>query len=185
MERNSALRTGLFRLRLLETQMANNYLQFCITVPFRARKELTWFEKTMAQLSVAIIIEQQKNTKSQLAKSRETQALLKRFNDEGWDFVDMQFERTKPSASSPHSAVTIYAEEVGEAEQVAAVLEAYLQKFHPTDVLTFSWAHTCSKMRSDNFGGGAAVVAATGSKFIDAQNWASDLASKFMASSPG
>ncbi len=165
--------------------MADNYLQFCITVPFKARNELTWFEKTMAQLSVAVIVEQWKDKKSPLAQSRETQALLKRFNDEGWDFIDMQFEITKPSPTSSHGSVTLYAEECANPKQVAAVLEAYLRRFHPTGVLTFSWAYTCSKMRSDNFGGGAAVVTADGSKIIDALDWAEDLAAQFMASTTG
>ncbi len=93
----------------------------------------------------------------------------------------MQFEITKPTLASRYGSVALYAEECGNPSQVAAVLEAYLKRFNLTGVLTFSWAYTCSKMRSDNFGGGAAVVTAEGSKFIDAQDWASDLAAKFMA----
>lgn len=167
-----------------EKVMADNYLQFCIAVPFNAHAESKWFEKTMVQLSVAVIVENWKSKKSPLAKGSETKALLKRFNDEGWDFVDFQIDIAKPSSEFPHGRVIIFADECGNPQHVAPVLEAYLQKFNPTGVLTFGWAYTCSKMRSDQFGGGAAVVTATGSQFIDAQDWASDIAAKFMASAP-
>jgi hypothetical protein len=164
--------------------MADNYLQFCITVPFNAHAESKWFEETMVQLAIAVIVEQWKNKKSPLAKSSETKALLKRFTEETWEFVDFQFDITKPSPEFPCGRVIIFSDECGNPHQVAAVLEAYLQKFQPKGVLTFSWAYTCSKMRSDQFGGGAAVITAEGSKFIDALDWASDLAAKFMASTP-
>lgn len=164
--------------------MADNYLQFSLCVPFTGPTQGIWFEKTMAQLAAAVSVEQWKDKTSPLPKSADVKALLKRFSGESWEYVDFEFSVSKPSPAFPHGEVTIYAEECGSPEQVAVVLEVYLKRFQPRGVLTFSWAYTCSKMRVDQFGGGAAFVTADGTKVLDAQDWASDLASKFRASSP-
>jgi transposase len=51
-----------------------------------------------------------------------------------------------------------------------------LKLFAPTGVITFTWACTCSKMRVDEFSGGAAVVTAKGTTFMDAESWAAEQA---------
>ena len=53
-----------------------------------------------------------------------------------------------------------------------------LEKFHEEGSLSFSWAVTCSKMRSGEFGGGAAFVTAKTIKFIDTASWAEEQAEK-------
>ena len=68
--------------------------------------------------------------------------------------------------------VRLYAEESGSADQVAAFIQAYLQKFDVKGVRWFSWAYSSSKMEVDGFGGGAVVITSTDVKFFDAQTWA-------------
>ena len=49
--------------------------------------------------------------------------------------------------------------------------QAYLQECDPAGVVTVEWANSCSKMRPDGFGGGAAVVTATEVEYITTHEW--------------
>lgn len=51
------------------------------------------------------------------------------------------------------------------------LLEMYLEKFEIDQPITMSWATTCSKSRVDAFGGGAAVIRRTGTKWMNTSQW--------------
>ncbi len=162
--------------------MANNYLQFSLSVPLKTKAELSWAAKTLAAITRLFDSPGELDEK----RARALGPLGRRIIDERWDYLDFQWsiEPTRDDADGV-GALWLYAEESGNPDQVAVVLEAFLKKFRLTGVITFSWAYTCSKLRVNEFGGGAAVVIATGTKFLDSQSWAEDLASKFVASSQG
>lgn len=153
--------------------MANNYLQFALSFPLKTRAEQQWCEKTMNALTELLECDaEDPEEKQQLAK--ELGALGYIVLSEGYDFIDFEFSI---SATEMH----IYAEESGTPELVAAFLQQYLEKFQPEGSLWFAWATTCSKMRSGEFGGGAAFVTATSIKFLDTHAWAEELAAKLAA----
>lgn len=54
--------------------------------------------------------------------------------------------------------VWFYAEEGGEPDVVVAMIQALQDYFEDDRKHVFSWAYTCSKMRVDEFGGGAAGI---------------------------
>lgn len=160
--------------------MANSYLQFSLLVPLKSEAELRWVAKTLASITKLF-----DDGELDERRARALGPLGKRIIAEAWDAFDAQWslEPTRNDAEGV-AALWIYAEEAGQPEHVAAVLEAFLQKFRPTGVITFSWAYTCSKLRPGEFGGGAALVTADGTKMLDAQSWAEDLAAKFVNATP-
>jgi|GEM_PF-5929575 len=50
-------------------------------------------------------------------------------------------------------------------------LQAALKHFQNDEVLGFTWASTCSKMRIDEFDGGGVVFAAKNAKWINSHSW--------------
>lgn len=160
--------------------MADNYLQFSLLVPLKTRAELTWCAKTLAALTKLF-----DNGEVDEKSARALGPLGRRIIDEQWEYLDFQFsiEPTRTD-SEGIGALWIYAEEAGQPEQVAAVLEAFPKKFRPRETIVFSWAYTCSKLRPGEFGCGAALVTPDGTKMLDAQSWAEDLAAKFVNAAP-
>ena len=61
-------------------------------------------------------------------------------------------------------AVVIYADDDGDVEAAAAIVEVFLRKFAPDKCVTFTWSVSCDSPRINEFGGGACLVCATGSK---------------------
>ena len=51
--------------------------------------------------------------------------------------------------------VCIYTEENCDLEALGDLLVCFLEKFRPNEVISFQYAHTCSKPRPGEFGGGA------------------------------
>jgi len=71
-----------------------------------------------------------------------------------------------------NKTVWLNSEENADLERIVDVLCEFQNCFKLTDAITFSWAHTCSKPRLDEFGGGAVVVKNGKDYWIDAQQWA-------------
>lgn len=160
--------------------MANNYLQFSLLVPLKTKAELRWVAKTLTALTRLFESPGEFDEK----RARALGPLGRRIIEERWDYLDLQWSIEPAHDDADVGAVWIYAEQSGNPDQVAVVLEEYLKKFNPTGVVTFSWAYTCSKLRVNEFGGGAAVVTSEGTKTLDAQSWAEDLAAKFVNTAP-
>lgn len=65
----------------------------------------------------------------------------------------------------------IYGELSGNPDHVAAFAQMFLKKFRPDDAFAMSWGTTCSKMRIDEFGGGAIFVTADKVEWMNAWTW--------------
>lgn len=52
----------------------------------------------------------------------------------------------------------LYSEEGCDLDTVAAILASYQEKYNLTAPIILEWANTCSKMRTDGFGGGAVAI---------------------------
>jgi len=65
----------------------------------------------------------------------------------------------------------IYSEVCGNVEALAVLLQEYLRRFDPECCIEIEWANTCSTMRAGEFGGGACVVRATGTKWHLVAQW--------------
>jgi hypothetical protein len=160
--------------------MADHYQQFSLAFPLRTNEEKEWCIRTMDRLATLVDSGLDGSPEARMKLVSELGDLGRRFLDEEWDFCDFEWsvEPVELDVGGCAAEMWIHADESGDPDQVAAFLQAYLQKFNPNDSLWFSWAYTCSKMRVNEFGGGAAVVTADAIKLIDAQRWALDQAMK-------
>jgi hypothetical protein len=159
--------------------MANNFLQFSLSVPLKTLAEKSWCAETLTAFTTLLDLQgSDEDSEAQAKLVAQLGDLGKRVLDEGWYFASFEWsiDDANPKTTDSVAEVWISAEESGDPDQVVAFLQAYLQRFNPTGSLWFSWAYTCSKMRVNEFGGGAAVVRAAGTTFIDAQGWAQEQA---------
>ena len=69
----------------------------------------------------------------------------------------------------------------GDIDQVIDMVQKFLKKFRPDRAWVASWAFTCSRPIVGEFGGGAVVITATDTKYVDARSWASQECSKIDA----
>ena len=121
--------------------MANNYRQFCAYLLFTAYTTL-WGD--------VVETEEERWWEQEIEKLDD--------NDQGnYDFRD--------------DGVCFIAEECGDVEQIAEIVQRYLEKFRPRGSLMVSWADTCSVLRVDEFSGGACLITAGLVYWIEAQDW--------------
>jgi hypothetical protein len=59
----------------------------------------------------------------------------------------------------------------GGIDAVCAFIQHLLQKFDPTNHVTFEWSHDCSKPRVDAYGGGAAFITAEEIETMSTAAW--------------
>ncbi len=66
----------------------------------------------------------------------------------------------------------IISDEFGSPETAADFIQEFLAAFRPAEGIFFEWAHTATKMRPGEFGGGAAVITAAEIRWLDVNGWA-------------
>lgn len=149
--------------------MANNYLQFSMSVPLKTETEQAWCRASLTALDDLL-----SGTEVDVEQfDKEIASVVMEARRKDWVHQGFEWSITPtPEKIDQPAELWLHADEAGEPEQVAAFLRAYLTKFNPTGSLWFSWAFTCSKMRVNEFGGGAVVVTAKRVTFLDVQDWA-------------
>lgn len=65
----------------------------------------------------------------------------------------------------------IASDESGDVDQLAELLQKFLQTHRPHGALGFCWANTCSKMRTDSWTGGAVFITASDLEFHGVETW--------------
>ena len=127
--------------------MANNYLQLSTGIENITSEEKKWIDDNIEKFS------QQ--------------------DDDGYDYTTFQWEWEKNATDcdgektvQDGSYLWIYGEEYAEVGNVADFMQAFLKENRPESSLYFSWAETCSKLRIDNFHGGAYFITAKEQKFV-------------------
>jgi len=124
--------------------MANNYLQFSAELTGLTPEHCEWFETYIQE---------------QDAKPR----------GDGEPCLDFNWE----IEGAKKSSIWFHADECGEPAHVAETVQKFFKYFGLDWVWSFTWAVTCSKMRVDEFSGGAVVVTAKRCYFNEAGHWAS------------
>lgn len=135
--------------------MANNYQPFSAGIDNLTSEESAWLKEVLSQDIEAM-------------EGEARQVWLDRFqvSDDGrpWPGFDWNLI---PKDNFLH----VYAEEAGDIDAVIGVVQEFLKKFRPNSCFALQWANTCSSMRVDNFGGGAAFVTATSREWISTDYW--------------
>lgn len=86
------------------------------------------------------------------------------------EYLEFQY-----SIEEDNSEIWFYAEEYGNVENVAELVQTFLKHFNKTTSWVFTWADTCSKPRSGEFGGGAAYVTSNSIEYWDAYSWVTSI----------
>ncbi len=122
--------------------MADNYLEFSESLDSLTRKEAAWL-------------------RAQLENSPDTDCprFLLDFpeREEGDDYCGFQHDF---QGDSHDRHLWISAEERGDVDRVAHLVQKFLRQFRPDRCWSLTYANTCSKLRFGEFGGGAAFVTA-------------------------
>jgi len=80
-------------------------------------------------------------------------------------------ELTLEHGDAEGDTVWIADEEGCDLEFLADVLQDYLQHNDPAGSIGFSWAETCSKLRVDEFGGGAVYITHDDQVWLNSSHW--------------
>lgn len=67
--------------------------------------------------------------------------------------------------------VWFHADESGDVDDIAVVVQAFLKKFRINECFSLTWSCTCSKPRIGEFSGGGMFVTASEMKFFSADEW--------------
>jgi hypothetical protein len=113
--------------------MANNYQQYSFMINSLTSTEITWLETKFNEID----------------KSNDDPS------GEHTDIGSTEIERRDDGAD-----LWLYAEEGCDLESLVDLLQDFLKKNRPDSYLGFEWANTCSKMRLDEFSGGAVFITA-------------------------
>jgi len=151
--------------------VANNYLQFAHTILVTSQEEYKWL------LSLIEVVRGEMETED---FDDEGEALTDagKIASEVWDLsaVDpldassaFSFEKIEEEGKL---GVHFFAEESGDVEVLAHVIQAFLKRFNKDTGFIITWSETCSKMRDGAFGGGACVVTARGLRMESSNTWA-------------
>ena len=138
--------------------MANNYTTFSFGVENITPKEQKWIVEYLktAQKYTYGYDTAEEGVPPELTPKQKRDKFLVNAQESGdlgfqWSIDSEDRDRTNPF-------LWIYAEEGGTPELAAVFVQKFLRLHRPTKFVTFSWADTCSKLRLDEFGGGAWVI---------------------------
>lgn len=120
--------------------MADNYLQFSESLDSLTLEEAAWLREQLAEDPFA-----------------NCPRFLLDFADREADDTDYGFQYDLHGDSQDHH-VWISAEERGDVERVAHLVQKFLRRFRPDQCWSLTYAATCSKLRIGEFGGGAMFV---------------------------
>jgi hypothetical protein len=148
--------------------MANNYLQFSTSLQLSSPEEVAYWNDA---LTIIPSLFQNHNLGEDTPEKR--QKLLDQISVQfGIDLSEDLFDDYLPgfdveisSENSDEHGIWFYAEENGSLEFLGTIVQAYFKKFRPDGFFSCSYAETCSKMREDEFSGGAIVVTADEIKY--------------------
>jgi hypothetical protein len=154
--------------------MADNYLFFSEVVPNLTAEEEAWLTSQLSEVAVhgdtEVVIEDYDDAAAKGAQWVGIRVLRDYEGyDPAWDSLEFQYafddDNRKSAAWGRH--LWIYAEDNGNVEQVAWLVQKFLKQFHPDHCWSLTYANTCSKARVGEFGGGAVFVTADEIRFND------------------
>lgn len=125
--------------------MANNYTQFSFGIPNLTPKEIQWTQQYLGDAGKLLDEETPLPTKPD--------HFLRAIKENGYLGFDW-------SIGDTDQFLWIRSDESGSPYLAAEFVMQFLMRHRPKQCVTFAWADTCSKLRLDEFGGGACVITA-------------------------
>lgn len=155
--------------------MANNYLNFSLAVGLNNDGEKEWCREGLEFLQELLYgnIDPDEPAND---KEKELCSVFESFlSDETGCGLEFEWSIDR---ENDKDELWIHADESGSPDQVAKFLQAFLVKFRPEEGMWFSWSYTCSKMRVNEFGGGACAITAKEMEFFDPDRLAQEYLEK-------
>lgn len=143
--------------------MANNYLEFSGVIPNLTAGEEAWLR---SQLEYVVVVDGQEYSEAPADRAPEWQGYRGWRDDENCGpqgdaalgFTYKFQDDDTPNHWGRH--LCVYAQENGEPERLAHLVQKFLRQFRPHDYWTLSYATYCGKPYVGAFGGGALLVTA-------------------------
>jgi hypothetical protein len=133
--------------------MADNYVQFSENLDSLTPEEADWLSEQLAEDPLP-----------------HCPRFLLDFTDRETDDTDHGFQYDLHGDSHDHH-LWISAEERGDVERVAHLVQKFLRQFRPDQCWSLTYATTCSKLRLGEFGGGAVFVTADDIRWNDSYDF--------------
>ena len=73
----------------------------------------------------------------------------------------------------------IYSEEYPNIDSLVSIIQSVMKHYNSKKYISFEYAFTCSKLRTDGFGGGAAFINSSEVKFFNTHNWVQEQIKQF------
>jgi hypothetical protein len=155
--------------------MADNYLEFSEVIANLTEAEEAWLKKQLQAICVFGDKECAEDAvPAELADTEPDWSGIRFLRDKDdhdptWDHLDFAYRfQDDPDKGGWGRHLWLYAEESGNPDNVAHLVQKFLKKFRPNKCWALTWASTCSKPRIGEFGGGAVFVTAGEIKRQDA-----------------
>lgn len=73
----------------------------------------------------------------------------------------------------------IYSEEYPNIDSLASIIYSVMKHYKSKKYISFEYAFTCNKLRTDGFGGGAVFINSSKIKFFNTHNWMQEQIKRF------
>ncbi len=149
--------------------MSNTYLSFDADLALHSIEEKEWFEKTiqrcvdLAEMFEEGAFEGQGNYSTCPLENYISDVLQGEYLDVNYKFWG--------DLEEDHFFICFSAEEGGDLEFIALLVQEYLKTFAPDRLFSLNWAVT-----GDGYDGGAFVVSATEQKWVNLYDWVQNTA---------
>jgi hypothetical protein len=168
--------------------VADNYLQFSAVLSKLTKKEEAWLKEQLQPICVFGNKEYPEDAVPAELAGREAEWTGLRFLRDNGDYdpdCDCLGFEWSLSVDADRGGwgrhLWVYAEESGNPDNVAWLVQKFLKKFRPQECWSLSYAATCSKPRVNEFGGGAVFVTAAEIKWQNAYGFIEDQRAAFEA----
>lgn len=151
--------------------MANNYLQFSESLELKNPEEKEWFRRYLDAVD--------RDSEEHWGRAGTPLTEASRFWDDLCKEHDCEVLSFNVDIRDTH--VSFVAEEGGNPDEVAKWVQHFFKEMRPTgkDFFTLSWAETCSKMRTGEFGGGALCVTKDTMEYMSSWSFIEEMTLKY------
>ena len=141
--------------------MADYHIKFSLLIDDLSQEEIDWVARALAPVLTD-------NTREAIREIR-NRNIIPDFEPETADMWP-DFESDMQN-SAGQTDLWLYSETTANLDHLDAFLISFLRKFRPDEIITYTYADTCSKPRVDAFGGGAVVITADGCHYMHTHQW--------------
>ncbi|NQT93239.1 MAG: hypothetical protein HQ559_10795 [Lentisphaerae bacterium] len=136
--------------------MADYYTEFSLTLPLRTDAEKAWVNERIAGGVIALTPHTADDADS--------------VGPDDQLYFDATIQQAEEDA--PAGVLWIYSQDSGNVDDVIVFLQAFLKAHRDSsEHISFEWSHSCSKPRTDAFGGGATIITADRAYWTNTGAW--------------